>query len=245
MRSKPKQLSGFTLVEISIVMIIIGLLIGGTFGGMKLIENMQVNKTVQDLKSIESAALTFKDTYGRLPGDMPNTAARLPSCTDAPCATGGNGDRRLDATLATSAAIANTNERFTFWHHLQATGLLAMDYSNTADMTFGAGQPSSSLDGGFRVSDVTANGHGCIASGAWGMGEVFIINDAFSSAAITGPGTINCSQLRSLDNKLDDGLPYHGNLMSGWGCSLTTAVCASLPQYTGGGVGLAVYNARF
>ena len=52
-----KHQTGFTLVEISIVMIIIGLLIGGTFGGMKLIENMQVNKTVQDLKSIESAAL--------------------------------------------------------------------------------------------------------------------------------------------------------------------------------------------
>ena len=80
-----QNLHGFTLVEISIVMIIIGLLIGGTFGGMKLIENMQVNKTVQDLKAIESAALTFKSTFGRLPGDMPNTASRLPNCSAAPC----------------------------------------------------------------------------------------------------------------------------------------------------------------
>ena len=44
--------NGFTLVEISIVMIIIGLLIGGTFGGVKLVENMRVNRTVQDLKAI-------------------------------------------------------------------------------------------------------------------------------------------------------------------------------------------------
>ncbi|NJS13390.1 MAG: prepilin-type N-terminal cleavage/methylation domain-containing protein [Sphingopyxis sp.] len=96
---------GFTLVEISIVMIIIGLLIGGTFGGMKLIENMQVNKTVQDLKAIESAALTFRDSYGRLPGDLANSATRLPSCTVAPCATGGNGDRRLDSAIGHNDAI--------------------------------------------------------------------------------------------------------------------------------------------
>ena len=114
MEANTKQAGGFTLVEISIVMIIIGLLIGGTFGGMKLIENMQVNKTVQDLKAIESAALTFKDTYGRLPGDMPNTAARLPSCTDAPCATGGNGDRQIspiNAVTSWAAALDVT------WEH--------------------------------------------------------------------------------------------------------------------------------
>jgi len=101
---------GFTLVEISIVMIIIGLLIGGTFGGMKLIDNMQVNKTVQDLKAIESAALTFKDTYGRLPGDIVNPAVRLPSCTVAPCATGGNGDRGIDRGTAFSAALGRVDE---------------------------------------------------------------------------------------------------------------------------------------
>lgn len=118
MKSEPTQSSGFTLVEISIVMIIVGLLIGGTFGGMKLIENMQVNKTVQDLKAIESAALTFKDTYGRLPGDMPNTAVRLPNCTVAPCATSGNGNRTIGAAGSWMNAIIDTSENFTFWHHL-------------------------------------------------------------------------------------------------------------------------------
>jgi prepilin-type N-terminal cleavage/methylation domain-containing protein len=76
---------GFTLVELAIVMIVIGLLIGGIFSGLRLIENAQISKTIQDLKSIESAALTFRDTYGRLPGDLRNPAVRLVNCTVAPC----------------------------------------------------------------------------------------------------------------------------------------------------------------
>ena len=142
---------GFTLVEISIVMIIIGLLIGGTFGGMKLIENMQVNKTVQDLKAIESAALTFKDTYGRIPGDIRNPSARLPNCIDAPCSTGGDGNRVLDVAQWWPA-LTVTSERFTFWSHLQAADLLSIGTKNISDTAFGQGQPESPIDGGFRLS---------------------------------------------------------------------------------------------
>ena len=70
---------GFTLVEISIVMIIIGLLIGGTFGGMKLVEISEVSRTIRDLKAIDSSALTFKDTFGRLPGDIVSPRLRTHS----------------------------------------------------------------------------------------------------------------------------------------------------------------------
>ncbi len=105
---------GFTLVEISIVMIIIGLLIGGTFGGMRLIENANVQKAVRDLKAIESSALTFKDTFGRLPGDIVNPTARLPNCTIAPCATTGNGNRIIGPTNHHGTTITNTDENYTF-----------------------------------------------------------------------------------------------------------------------------------
>jgi prepilin-type N-terminal cleavage/methylation domain-containing protein len=132
---------GFTLVEISIVMIIIGLLIGGTFGGMKLIENMQVNRTAQDLKAFTSASVTFKDTYGRLPGDIVNPAARIPNCTDAPCATGGNGNRIIGLQGLWTQSIAATDENFTYYHHLEASGLMSSGIKNTLDMNFGEGHP--------------------------------------------------------------------------------------------------------
>ena len=221
-----KNENGFTLVEISIVMIIIGLLIGGTFGGMKLIENMQVNKTVQDLKAIESAALTFKDTYGRLPGDIVNPAVRLPNCTVAPCATGGNGDRRLDTALSNIAAIGATNERFTFWHHLQAANMLSMAYRNTTNMDFGEGQPESAINGGgYRMTSATGTVGPCgiIVNG----GIISISSDA--SAAYSTTYTLRCSDLAAIDSKMDDARPYSGrfNNFGSSGCVVAVGSCTS------------------
>lgn len=232
---------GFTLVEISIVMIIIGLLIGGTFGGMKLVENMQVNKTVQDLKAIESAALTFKDTYGRLPGDMPNTAARLPNCTVAPCATGGNGNRTVGTAQLAWSAITTADENFTFWNHLQAADLLSLGVKNVADTTFSEGQPESSLNGGYRLSDIT-NNVGCVQ-----FTKTFLMLTDLPDAVVTSPRGISCSALISMDRKLDDGMPYNGKLVVGWGCPITSAVCSPIPEYSnpGGATGMGVYDLRF
>ena len=205
---------GFTLVEISIVMIIIGLLIGGTFGGMKLIENMQVNKTVQDLKAIESAALTFKDTYGRLPGDIRNPASRLPNCTVAPCSTGGNGDRVLDNGLAANAAIGATNERFTFWSHLQAADLLSIGTKNVADLNFGEGQPDNPIEGGYRVFHRTEAG--CAVQ--FDRTNIALTRDA--SGIFTNTG-MRCALFQPVDRKMDDGMPRTGAFSTGMGCAVT------------------------
>lgn len=212
---------GFTLVEISIVMIIIGLLIGGTFGGMKLIENMQVNRTVQDLKAIESAALTFKDTYGRLPGDIANPSARLPNCTVAPCATGGNGNRSLGAATY-NLAITDTDERFTFWHHLSASDLLNVGVKNTTNMEFGEGQPESAIGGGHRLG--VHNGI-FAAAGSRPLSGTIAFTTSISSALLDATSyTEDCSKILSIDNKIDDGIAYNG-LIIGWSCG--TAVTAT------------------
>lgn len=213
---------GFTLVEISIVMIIVGLLIGGTFGGMKLIENMQVNKTVQDLKAIESAALTFKDTYGRLPGDMPNTAARLPSCTDAPCATGGNGNRRIDDVVQAlwNAALTPTMEKFTFWHHLQAADMLSVGTKNTLDMNFGEGQPEAAVGGGFRLYYWASGAMFSPLSTPVNATAIMITGIHSDVIATTGGNpVVACSQLSSVDRKMDDGLTYMGKFYAMGQCS--------------------------
>src|ERR1700732_4041122 len=86
--------AGFTLVELAIVMIIIGLLIAGVLKGQALINNARVTSTVAQNKAIDAAISTFRDTYASLPGDLVNPAARLPNCLAAPCvaAVAGNGD---------------------------------------------------------------------------------------------------------------------------------------------------------
>ncbi|MCC6479490.1 MAG: type II secretion system protein [Sphingomonadaceae bacterium] len=215
MRSKPKQLSGFTLVEISIVMIIVGLLIGGTFGGMKLIENMQVNKTVQDLKSLQSATITFRDVYRALPGDIRNPAARLSNCSDAPCATGGDGSRSIGIINMWGQSITAADENFTYFHHLEAAGLTNLGIKNTTNMEFGEGQPEAAIGGGFRmvfwnnrsvygVCQVRFPGHG------------FFITGESSGNAPDGPLSriTPCSKIEALDRKMDDGMPLGGKVQS-------------------------------
>jgi prepilin-type N-terminal cleavage/methylation domain-containing protein len=223
---------GFTLVEISIVMIIVGLLIGGTFGGMKLIENMQVNRTVQDLKAIESAALTFKDTYGRLPGDMPNTAARLPNCTVAPCAAAGNGNRSIDTVATWDEALTDTMEKFTFWSHLAAADLLSVGIKNTTDMTFGEGQPDSPLGGGYRL--IQRSGSFAVAN-TYRFDRVILTISTQDSSVFNANATsnrIDCSRISSIDQKVDDGFVYDG-FIQGWICGAVAASSPYILSYSG------------
>lgn len=222
---------GFTLVELSIVMIIIGLLIGGTFGGMKLVENMQVNKTVQDLKAIDSAALTFKDTYGRLPGDLRNPSTRLPNCTTAPCSTTGDGDRIIDppnSTTAWSAAQDATYERFTFWSHLQAADLLAMGTKNTTVLDFDEGQPSAPVGGGYRITEFTNNGWYC--GNNYRNGIIMTSNDASSSMASASTYGVPCEMARSIDTKIDDGISLGGKYVAA-NCSTVSACATSYDRF--------------
>lgn len=232
---------GFTLVEISIVMIIIGLLVGGTFGGMKLIENMQVNRTVQDVKTIESAALTFRDTYGRLPGDIVNPSTRLPTCTAAPCATGGNGDRQLEGALSLNAVMTATSERFTFWHHLQAADLLSMEYKNTTDMQFGEGQPNNPLGSGYRISNFNSNtGFGTGASYVYRGAILFPTHEPILDPSAASFNLIACEKAASLDRKLDDGLPFEGRLQT-FACG---DGASSLSSYIPTGTGYVIIDLR-
>ncbi|MFH1982184.1 MAG: prepilin-type N-terminal cleavage/methylation domain-containing protein [Pseudomonadota bacterium] len=60
---------GFTLVEIAIVMIIIGLLIGGIIKGQAMIKNAKVKRLVSDVDGLRAAILTYQDKFGMLPGD--------------------------------------------------------------------------------------------------------------------------------------------------------------------------------
>ena len=224
-------------------MIIVGLLIGGIFGGMKLVDNANVQKTVQDLKSIESAALTFKDTYRALPGDIRNPAARIPNCSTAPCSTGGNGNRIIDNTSGTWAdwneALTITMEKFTFWHHLQAANLISMDFHNTTDMNFGEGQPSGNITAGYRVTDY--NG-----VGGWGCTD-FIFDRTILVPTNVALGNLqwdpessstSCQLTSAVDKKIDDGRPMNGKFLT-----VNCGVC-SAADYSSVGTGLVWYDLK-
>ena len=67
--------AAFTLVELSIVIVIIGLLIGGILGGQSLIHASELKSVISDFQKYQSAITQFRTQYNAWPGDMPNATS--------------------------------------------------------------------------------------------------------------------------------------------------------------------------
>lgn len=204
--------AGFTLVELAIVMIIIGLLIGGILKGQELIQNAQVTATASQVKAIEAALNTFTDSYNAMPGDMlaPNT--RLPNCTAVACTTPGDGNGRIGETPAAGAAAGTEATRF--WTQMASVDLLGgIDPSSTA-IAWGGSLPGADIGGGFTI------GYAAAAAGLAGSGGTFSSGHYLSMrqtpatgvAASNANANLQPTQAARIDRKLDDGASNAGSV---------------------------------
>lgn len=121
---------GFTLVELSIVLVIIGLLIGGILVAQSLIDSARIQKFVRTLDQIDAAVMLFDSKYRKLPGDSPHHSEA------------GDGDGRIENSQVNSGgqlSFGSFNyEIANFWRHLQQDGFLKNEYSefsNDASVT--------------------------------------------------------------------------------------------------------------
>ena len=123
MKSMKSQQSGFTLVEIAIVLVIIGLLLGGILKGQELINSAKAKSFAQDFRTIQTALYGFQDRYKALPGDF--SGARLTGSINGATpttvtATASNG--QIDGNWDSPTA---GEESCLFWQHLRLAGFLA------------------------------------------------------------------------------------------------------------------------
>ncbi|MDH5426511.1 MAG: prepilin-type N-terminal cleavage/methylation domain-containing protein [Gammaproteobacteria bacterium] len=124
-----KQQSGFTLVEIAIVMVIIGLLLGGVLKGQEVITNARLKNINNEYNGVSAAVYSYQDRYRALPGDDAAADAHVGgTVSNGTVGTQGNGliEGAYDADAAAAVALAASNaETLLAWHHLRAAGLIS------------------------------------------------------------------------------------------------------------------------
>ncbi len=209
--------SGFTLVELSIVMIIIGLLIGGILKGQELIQNARISSTIAQVKGYSAATLTFQDSYGSLPGDIVSATTLVPDCNAANFCGGGNGNLwvGLKDQLIYSLDQAGVNtlpeaETTYYWKHLLLAGLInnLQPNGNPTAPAWDVTHPSNNLvTGGFTVFNADSDRDA-------GRGICLRMQKYPTRVNGDWQRVIEPLIAQKIDTKMDDGNPNFGSVQA-------------------------------
>lgn len=129
---RDREQRGFTLIEIVIVLVILGLLMGGVLKGQELITSARVRSLTAMMDGVKAAYYGFQDRFRALPGDYVD-AGKLLRCPSGPCLKG-NGDGVIERSAVPSNG-SEPNESTLVWTHLTASGLLNGSYNMLAGET--------------------------------------------------------------------------------------------------------------
>ncbi|MEJ0009060.1 MAG: prepilin-type N-terminal cleavage/methylation domain-containing protein [Alphaproteobacteria bacterium] len=221
--------AGFTLVELAIVLVIIGLLVGGVLVGADLVKSAQINATVSDIQSYTAAALTFRDKYGGIPGDLRNDKAAQAGLTVSATSPGTVGEGDGDGYISNYSGGLNGGaggEVTLFWRQLSDAGLIS--FKSVADGTtidtsaFGTGSNATTgLTGIFPPLRIRPTGFINISAfygGSSMTGNIFTIaafnSNGSAAGVLKGNPTLSAREALGLDQKLDDGYPATGTVLS-------------------------------
>ena len=211
-----KKNRGFTLIEIAIVLVIIGLLLGGVLKGQELINSAKVKNLATDFRNIPLYIYGYQDRFKALPGDDRLVATNISGATLATTPTGSQGNGVINGAWNSTTA---TDESFLFWQHVRLAGFAAGP-TNTADANY---IPRNS-DGG--QIGIQSNVGFTTITGPTPMSGTYVI----CSDGILG------KYVKQLDTTLDDRETSTGSLraiLSGTaGNATTSATIVDADSYT-------------
>ena len=203
-----RKQGGFTLIELSIVLVIIGLIVGGVLVGQDLISAAEVRAQMSQVEKTNTAVNTFRVKYNGLPGDLSNAG----TFGFSPGVDGRNGNGQIESS---ETALGQCGESLLFWRDLSQANLLegaalitATDYDTGACGTTAV------------VSDLLPEGRigGHITVYSQNGLNFFEVIGVDSIAADTGVVATSAAlkniDAYNIDQKLDDGAPSTGQVLA-------------------------------
>ncbi|MFN7039393.1 MAG: prepilin-type N-terminal cleavage/methylation domain-containing protein [Alphaproteobacteria bacterium] len=204
---KNPKIQAFTLIELSIVIIIIGIIIGGIAAGNELLMQARIRGLINETQNVKAAINAFKLKFNALPGDF-TRAGRIwtsATCTNAnaPAGCNGNGDYKINL----AGGGANGQEGYRFWQHLSLGGFINGTYTGTSAKT-DQYKLSYSPSAYMNARYVRAYGSGWLDNyleiGAWN-----------STLGLAIEGELTPIDAYGLDIKIDDGVAGTGKVLGG------------------------------
>lgn len=205
--------NGFTLVELSIVLVIIGLIVGGVLVGQDMIRAAESRAIVAQIEKYNTAINTFRNKYNALPGDITNPTTYISTSA----ATGGDGNGYIYSAAGTpsttpTAINGSGNELSTFWNHLSLAGFIDGNFDgSTTQTTLGTNFPYTKSGRGGIIIYASSDGlH------YWHIG----LASATASTTITTVNSLRPEEAFNIDTKVDDGRPNNGIILARGGVVL-------------------------
>jgi prepilin-type N-terminal cleavage/methylation domain-containing protein len=222
-----KHSSGFTLLELSVVLTIIALIAGGIMTGQNLVRQSELRSLTNDMQRYHAAFVAFRDQYDALPGDFSSAtsfwgpaaggcAVPMTALSSGTTTCDGNGD----GFIGSLASPGTRHEWFRAWQHLANAKLIEGSYTGTsasaasADTVVGVNVPETGISGvGFTVMYFVQT----TDNGSWfgdpNYGNFFSIG-ASSTTVETRTPFLSPKEAFLIDQKFDDGLASSGTLLS-------------------------------
>jgi prepilin-type N-terminal cleavage/methylation domain-containing protein len=210
----------FSLVELSIVLIIIGLLVSGVVAGQSLIQQARLRAVITEFMEIERSVKIFKVAYDYLPGDYPFAGGVWGAeCGgNSPAAAGCNGDGNGVVGSYGNGTFPrlSTSETFRFWQHLQLANIMDRSFTGVHGYTQ-TGAPWHNEDNVFTskafkgilfyLDDVTRWNNP-----VWGKQNIWIMSNAAYFWENDAQIAFSAREASYIDKKIDDSYPRSGSL---------------------------------